>query len=144
MAITFGKGSLLLLLTLVAILAISQAETIIVGGSEGWRYGYDYNDWAAKHGPFYINDTLVFKYPPPSDTVRPHNVYLLPNLYSFLNCDFRGATLLAGPNQGEGYGFSYVLTEVRPNYFASGEGNGDDCKKGMMKFVAIPFYRLYP
>ena len=81
----------------------------------------------------------VFKYRPPSKISRPHSVYLLPNLYSFLTCDFRGATRLAGLNQGRGNGFSYVLNQVRPNYFASGEG--DDCKKGLMKFVAIPLYR---
>ncbi|CDP07616.1 unnamed protein product [Coffea canephora] len=143
MAITmsFGKGLLILLLTLVATLAISQAETVVVGGSEGWRYGCNYTDWALKHGPFFLNDTLVFRYPPPNDTVKPHSVYLLPNLYSFLTCDFKAATLVAPPNQGGGDGFSYTLSRVRPNYFASGEGNGDDCTKGLMKFAAIPLYR---
>ncbi|CDP18293.1 unnamed protein product [Coffea canephora] len=141
MAISFGKGLLVLLLTLVATLAISQAETVVVGGSEGWRYGYNYTEWAFNHGAFFRGDILVFKYPPPSDTVKPHSVYLLPNLYSFLTCDFSHATLLAGPNQGGGDGFSYVLTKISPNYFASGEGNGDDCNKGLMKFDAIPLYR---
>nr|XP_027092578.1 uncharacterized protein LOC113713066 [Coffea arabica] len=139
MAVSFGKGLLVLLLTLVATLAISQAETVVVGGSQGWRYGYNYNNWASNHGAFFLGDTLVFKYGPPSKISRPHSVYLLPNLYSFLTCDFRGATRLAGLNQGRGNGFSYVLNQVRPNYFASGEG--DDCKKGLMKFVAIPLYR---
>lgn len=36
----------------------SLAATVVVGGAEGWRYGYNYTDWSLKHGPFYINDTL--------------------------------------------------------------------------------------
>jgi hypothetical protein len=31
---------------------------IIVGGSEGWRFGFSYTNWALKNGPIYINDTL--------------------------------------------------------------------------------------
>lgn len=33
-------------------------KKIMVGGSENWRFGFDYNNWALKNGPFYINDTL--------------------------------------------------------------------------------------
>ena len=58
MAVSFGKGLLVLLLTLVATLAISQAETVVVGGSQGWRYGYNYTNWALNHGAFFLGDTL--------------------------------------------------------------------------------------
>ena len=58
MAISFGKGLLVLLLTLIAPLAISKAETVVVGESEGWRYGYKYTDWALNHGAFFLKDTL--------------------------------------------------------------------------------------
>jgi hypothetical protein len=31
---------------------------VIIGGSEGWRFNFSYTNWAFKHGPFYLNDTL--------------------------------------------------------------------------------------
>ncbi|KAJ1415687.1 Phytocyanin domain [Sesbania bispinosa] len=51
-----------------------QPKEIIVGGSEHWHYGYNYTDWAIKNGPFYVNDTLVFKYDAPNATTFPHSV----------------------------------------------------------------------
>lgn len=35
-----------------------EPRKIIVGGSEGWHFGFNYTDWAFKNGPFYLNDTL--------------------------------------------------------------------------------------
>ena len=34
------------------------SNKIIVGGSYHWNYGFNYIEWAIKHGPFYLNDTL--------------------------------------------------------------------------------------
>ena len=31
---------------------------ISVGGSENWRFGFNYSEWALKNGPFYLNDIL--------------------------------------------------------------------------------------
>lgn len=57
MALTYSQG--LVLLVTACILEIGQqADTIVVGGSENWRFGINYTDWSLKRGPFYINDTL--------------------------------------------------------------------------------------
>ncbi|KAK4429058.1 hypothetical protein Salat_1205800 [Sesamum alatum] len=142
---SFNYVSAIFLVVIASMVAAGLAETIVVGGSEGWRFGYNYTDWALKHGPFYINDTLVFKYGPPSNESRPHSVYLLPNLYSYATCDFGNARLLSNPNdQADDNGFSYVLNQWRPQYLASGEGDGrSDCKEGMMKFFAVPLPRWF-
>ena len=73
----------------------------------------------------------VFKYKP------THNVYSLPNLGSFIKCDFRGAKLLASATQGGGGGYEFTLQTLwRPLYFASDVGT--DCKDGLMKFFVVP------
>ncbi|PSS31398.1 Early nodulin-55-2 like [Actinidia chinensis var. chinensis] len=133
----------LIFLVIAAMLGASQGETIVVGGSEQWRYGFNYTDWALKRSPFYVNDTLVFKYEPPSETTPPHNVYLLPNLWSYANCDFSGANLLADAAEGGGNGFEFTLTRPwRPQYFASSGGaDAADCKDGLMKFFVVPLPR---
>lgn len=51
-----AKGCLLFLTA--SLLAVSEARTIEVGGSEGWHIGFNYTDWAIKNSPFYINDKL--------------------------------------------------------------------------------------
>ncbi|KAL2537507.1 CUB and sushi domain-containing protein 3 [Forsythia ovata] len=38
--------------------ANQTSKRIIVGGSENWRFGFNYTDWAIRNGPFYMNDTL--------------------------------------------------------------------------------------
>ncbi|XP_022749172.1 uncharacterized protein LOC111298710 [Durio zibethinus] len=116
---------------------------INVGGSENWRFGFNYTEWAFQNGPFYINDTLVFKYDPPSNTTFPHDVYLLPNLWSFLTCDFRRAKMIANSTQGSGEGFQFVLNRWRPYYFACSVRNGFHCKVGRMKFMVVPFFRWH-
>ncbi|XP_059635591.1 uncharacterized protein LOC132277759 [Cornus florida] len=119
----FSNAKFLVLLAAAAsMLAASQAATVVVGGSEHWRY--------------------VFKYDPPSENSPPHTVYLLPNMGSFINCDFRSAQLLANVTQGSGDGFGFVLTNNwRPLYFACGEEDGKNCKEGLMKFFAVPLPR---
>ncbi|CAK7329820.1 unnamed protein product [Dovyalis caffra] len=78
-----------------------------------------------KNGPFYYNDTLVFKYDPPSDTnTHPHSVYLLPDLWSFIKCDLSRAVLVANETQGGGDGFEFALNKWQPHYFACGGGKG--------------------
>jgi hypothetical protein len=81
----------------------------------------------------------VFKYDPPTDnTTIPHNVYLLPNHWSFLNCNFTGAQILADVTQGGGDGFAFVLKEWKPHYFACGVHDGAHCSFGQMKFFVVP------
>ncbi|XWS62708.1 hypothetical protein CRYUN_Cryun06bG0034300 [Craigia yunnanensis] len=116
---------------------------INVGGSENWRFNFSYTEWAFQNGPFYFNDTLVFKYDPPSKTPFPHSVYLLPNLWSFLTCDLRRAKMIANTTQGNGDGFHFVLNRWQPYYFACGERNGFHCKVGRMKFMVVPFLRWH-
>lgn len=54
-----GNGATWFMLFMVAsLLAACQARTIVVGGSEGWRFGFNYTDWAIQNSPFYINDKL--------------------------------------------------------------------------------------
>ncbi|XAR61843.1 hypothetical protein NMG60_11016371 [Bertholletia excelsa] len=134
--------ALIFLVAASMLVAANRAETVVVGGTKHWRYGFNYTGWSLKHGPFFLNDVLVFKYNLPSKTSLPHNVYLLPNLWSYIRCDFKGAKLLASTRQGVGEGFKYKLKEVRPLYFASGGGKGaSDCKKGLMKFFVVPLPR---
>ena len=57
MALNYSVQGFILLLT-ASLLAVSEANTIVVGGSEGWRFGFNYTDWALQNSPFYINDTL--------------------------------------------------------------------------------------
>ncbi|KAK8568149.1 hypothetical protein V6N13_106083 [Hibiscus sabdariffa] len=116
----------------------TSPKRVIVGGSENWHFGVNYTDWSLKNAPFYLNDTLVFKYDPPSNTTFPHSVYLLPNLKSFLNCDLRRAKVIANPTQGSGNGFEFVLKKRKPYYLACGERNGFHCKVGLMKFAVVP------
>ncbi|EXC17379.1 hypothetical protein L484_027571 [Morus notabilis] len=117
---------------------------ILVGGSENWRFNFSYTDWAFKHGPFYLNDTLVFKYDPPADSnSHPHNVYLLPDLKSYVNCNLSNAKQIANETQGSGEGFEFVLDKWQPYYFACGASNGFHCSVGRMKFYVMPMLRAW-
>ncbi|XVE93322.1 hypothetical protein REPUB_Repub01dG0181900 [Reevesia pubescens] len=161
MGFTFAQG-LVLVLTTASMLGVSLAnkdwgfgsnhtgwgshhphnytnapKKIIVGGSKNWQFGVNYTDWSLKNAPFYINDTLVFKYDPPSNTTFPHNVYLLHNMRSFQNCDFRKAKMIANTTQGGGNGFDLVLKKKKPYYFACSIRNGFHCNVGLMKFVVV-------
>ncbi|KAL4615503.1 hypothetical protein ACB092_07G130000, partial [Castanea dentata] len=114
------------------------SKKIIVGGSNHWSFGFNYTDWAFKHGPFYLNSTLVFKYDPPTPKTFPHSAYLLPNLQSFIKCDLKNAKIAGNTTQGAGEGFQFVLKTSQPHYFACGERNGFHCINGTMKFFVIP------
>ncbi|KAI4298432.1 hypothetical protein L6164_031993 [Bauhinia variegata] len=75
-----------------------QSKKIIVGGSENWHFGFNYTDWAIKNGPFYLNDTLVFKYDDaPNASTNAHSVYLFSDFQSFLKCDLKRAKRVATP-----------------------------------------------
>ncbi|XP_049413151.1 uncharacterized protein LOC125876077 [Solanum stenotomum] len=122
--------------------ATQTSNKFNVGGSENWHYGFDYMDWARKCGPFFVNDTLVFKYDPPNlNGGFPHSVYLLPNYWSFIKCDLRRAKRIANPIQGAGEGFEFVLKKSQPYFFACGEHGGIHCNNGTMKFVVMPLKR---
>ncbi|KAL3814199.1 hypothetical protein ACJIZ3_015467 [Penstemon smallii] len=124
--------------------ATKGPNKIVVGGPSGnWRFGYNYTDWAIKNGPFYLNDVLVFKYDPPNGTTFPHSVYLLPNFWSFQNCDLTRAKKIGEVTQGGGQGFEFVLKRWQPYFFACGEHNGIHCKTGLMKFAVWPLIRWF-
>ncbi|XP_048426144.1 uncharacterized protein LOC125470723 [Pyrus x bretschneideri] len=113
---------------------------IVVGGSENWHFGFNYTDWALKNGPIYIKDTLVFKYEPPSDTIRPHSIYLFQDFQSSLNCDLSRARMVGNQTQGGEDGFEFVLQSWRPYYLACGEHDGLHCKDGLMRFPVFPMF----
>ncbi|GLJ11167.1 hypothetical protein SUGI_0145210 [Cryptomeria japonica] len=114
------------------------ARNISVGGSEGWRYGYNYSDWISKAGKIYVNDVLVFKYSIPTSSSLPHNVLLLKDKSSYKKCNVSGGIKLADPTQGIGEGFAFKLKKVTNYYFACGVGNGKHCDVGLMKFGIKP------
>ncbi|KAG5033926.1 hypothetical protein GLYMA_04G036600v4 [Glycine max] len=114
-----------------------EPRTILVGDSQGWQAGTNYTQWAIQNSPFHINDTLVFKYPGNSTTLA-QSVYLLPNQWSYITCEFRGAKLLGNATEGDGEGFKVELNQLTPYYFASAEGNFYDCIAGLSKFIAVP------
>lgn len=58
MGFSYGSHGFILILVAVSLLALGEAKTVVVGGSQGWRYGFNYTDWTLKNGPFYIKDTL--------------------------------------------------------------------------------------
>ncbi|GAU36148.1 hypothetical protein TSUD_316770 [Trifolium subterraneum] len=118
-------------------------RSILVGDSHGWRAGTNYTQWAIKNSPFRINDTLVFKYPPKGNSKVVPSVYLLPNMWSYMTCEFRGAKLLGSEFQGAGEGLKIELNEMKPYYFASDEGNAYDCIAGLTKFIAVPSTRSF-
>ncbi|MBA0751448.1 hypothetical protein Gogos_000369 [Gossypium gossypioides] len=119
------------------------SKKIIVGGSENWHFGFNYSNWAFNNAPFYFNDTLVFKYDPPSNTTFPHSVYLFPDRWSYLNCDLKRAKMVANTTEGGGDGFEFVLKRWTPYYFACGERNGFHCKVGSMRFMVMPLFRWH-
>ncbi|KAK7819293.1 cucumber peeling cupredoxin [Quercus suber] len=150
MGFTIAQG-LMLVLLIASTMAISTARPfgnshntqtsnkIIVGDSYHWNYGFNYTEWAIKHGPFYLNDTLVFKYDPPTPNTNPHNVYLLENLERFIKCDFTNAQKVANETQGGGEGFEFVLERPwQPHYFACTVHEGIHCLNGTMKFFVTP------
>ncbi|KAJ1387925.1 Phytocyanin domain [Sesbania bispinosa] len=133
----------LIFLVIASLAAGSEGRNIFVGDSEGWRAGTNYTEWAMKNSPFHLNDTLVFKYPPPGNSTLAQSVYLLPNLWSYTTCEFRGAKLLGSAAEGDGEGLKVELNQWKPYYFASAEGNAYDCIAGLNKFIAVPSTRSF-
>lgn len=112
----------------------TYAKEILVGGKEGWHFAFNYTAWASEAGPFHVNDSLVFKYHPPTANSFTHNVYLLKNKLHYKACLIVGGRLLANATQGTGDGFCYKLTSPKHYYFACGIGNGTHCEQGFMNF----------
>lgn len=90
----------------------------------------------------YVNNA-VFKYPPTGNSTVVPSVYLLPNMWSYTTCEFRGAKLLGSADQGGGEGIKIELNQLKPYYFASDEGNAYDCIAGLTKFIAVPSTRSF-
>ncbi|KAL5982395.1 hypothetical protein ACLOJK_016466 [Asimina triloba] len=128
----------LILSVLVSMPTINQAATKIVGGSEHWRFGFNYSDWALKNGPFFQNDTLVFMYDPPNATTFPHSVYLLKNSSEYEACNLTEAVVVGNVTDGGGEGFRFVLGQNKSYFFACGERGGIHCNAGLMKFAVEP------
>nr|GMD09900.1 uncharacterized protein LOC109164666 [Ipomoea batatas] len=119
------------------------SNEITVGGPAHWQFGVNYIDWTVKNGPFFVNDTLVFKFDAPNATTHAHSVVLLPNLRAWMKCDVSKGKKLATPTQGGGEGFKYVLKKWQPYYFACGEKEGFHCNNGTMKFAVMPMMRRF-
>lgn len=56
--ISYTTQGFILFLAAASLLAVSDAKTIVVGGNEGWRFGFNYTEWVVQNSPFYINDQL--------------------------------------------------------------------------------------
>ncbi|TXG64373.1 hypothetical protein EZV62_011367 [Acer yangbiense] len=97
----------------------NEPNKIIVGGSDHWRYGFNYSAWASQNAPFYINDVLGH----------------------YMACDLSRAKLIANTTQGGGEGFKFVLNRWQPYYFVCGEHGNLHCKDGGMKFFVMPMLR---
>ncbi|XP_054797288.1 uncharacterized protein LOC129302431 [Prosopis cineraria] len=139
-------GAVLVAVTIacVATNGMSEGRSIVVGDSQGWRAGTNYTDWAIRNSPFRINDTLVFKYAAPAEGRAAQSVYVMPDLWSFVTCDFKQAKLVGSPTEGSGQGFEVQLSRRQPYYFASADANGYDCIAGLTKFVATPQHPTSP
>ncbi|GLJ49979.1 hypothetical protein SUGI_1062990 [Cryptomeria japonica] len=116
----------------------ADAKSIIVGGNEGWHYGYNYDDWVSKAGKICVNDFLVFKYSSPPSSPFPHSVVLLKNIHNYRACILSPGRVLAGPTQGSGGGYAFKLKKHQNYCFACGMGNATHCNAGLMKFCVKP------
>ena len=58
MALTINVAQVMVLLVAASLLGASQAKTVVVGGNENWRSGFNYTEWAFQNNPLYINDKL--------------------------------------------------------------------------------------
>ncbi|KAJ3695861.1 hypothetical protein LUZ60_001238 [Juncus effusus] len=142
-----GRGSasvaviniaVVLLVVCVCQTSVVDARRFIVGDDMHWTFGYNYTDWALKNAPFHTNDTLVFKYDPPSNTTHAHSVYLMRSLKSYTACNLKTAIMVANITQGGGSGFEFVLKKRKHHYFVCGERDGLHCTIGNMKFIVLP------
>ncbi|KAJ4889251.1 Cupredoxin superfamily protein [Raphanus sativus] len=114
----------------------SSPRNIVVGGSDGWKKGLDYKEWASNNAPFYVNDVLVFKLD--KTAKRRNNVYLFQDPWSYMNCDFKNAKKIGLTHKRSGKSFKFTLRKNKPYFFASGEHDGDYCTNHNMKFTLFP------
>ncbi|CAF2047393.1 unnamed protein product [Brassica napus] len=123
----------------ITIMKRSQAHqniTIRVGGSRGWNYGVDLEEWASKT-TFHVGDVLVFEYN--NMTNRRHDVYLQTNLWSYRTCNFESRNKIASSEEnGSKESFKFTLAMSQPYSFACGEDNGYYCRTYNMKFSVLP------
>ncbi|KAH0854345.1 hypothetical protein HID58_078951 [Brassica napus] len=111
-------------------------RNIVVGGSDGWKKGLDYKEWAFKNAPFYVNDVLAFKYD--KSAKRRNNVYLFQDPWSYMNCDLKNAKKIGLTHKRSEKSFKFALRQNKPYFFASGEHDGDYCTNHNMKFTLFP------
>uniref|UniRef100_A0A7N2MYH2 Phytocyanin domain-containing protein n=1 Tax=Quercus lobata TaxID=97700 RepID=A0A7N2MYH2_QUELO len=97
------------------------SNKIIVGDMYHWNYGFNYIEWATKHGPFYLNDTLGEL-----------------NYFAIATCNILPCIVQGNTKQGAGNGFEFVLKKSQPHYFACSEHDGIHCLNGTMKFFVTP------
>ncbi|PKA49123.1 Blue copper protein [Apostasia shenzhenica] len=134
-------GAFVFLLCSFLLATSTTAAKINVGGSLNWTFGFNYTDWALKSAPFFVNDSLMFKYDPPNSTTHAHSVYLLKDSRSLLACDLRKATLAGNVTQGTGEGFEFTLRKRKNYFFVCGELAGFHCSAGLMRFSVRPIKR---
>ncbi|XP_048596485.1 uncharacterized protein LOC106379015 [Brassica napus] len=109
---------------------------VVVGGSRGWNYGVDLEEWASKT-TFHVGDVLVFEYN--NMTNRRHDVYLQTNLWSYRTCNFESRNKIASSEEnGSKESFKFTLAMSQPYSFACGEDNGYYCRTYNMKFSVLP------
>ncbi|XP_047066273.1 blue copper protein 1b-like [Lolium rigidum] len=126
------------LVLLVLVPEACRAERFIVGDAARWTWGYNYTDWVVKKGPFFQNDSLVFRYDPPNATTHAHSVYMMKNLADYQSCNLNASKLVADVMQGAGSGFEFILKKRKMHYFVCGERGGIHCNAGQMKFIVKP------
>ncbi|KAH0864963.1 hypothetical protein Bca4012_095189 [Brassica carinata] len=109
---------------------------VVVGGSRGWNYGVDLEEWASKT-TFHVGDVLVFEYN--NMTNQRHDVYLQTNLWSYRTCNFESRNKIASSEEnGSKESFKFTLAMSQPYSFACGENNGYYCRTYNMKFSVLP------
>ncbi|KAH0874409.1 hypothetical protein HID58_071771 [Brassica napus] len=115
---------------------LCNTKRVVVGGSRGWNYGVDLEEWASKT-TFHVGDVLVFEYN--NMTNRRHDVYLQTNLWTYRNCNFESRNKIASwEENGSKESFKFTLAMSQPYSFACGENNGYYCRTYNMKFSVLP------
>ncbi|KAJ4886681.1 putative transmembrane protein [Raphanus sativus] len=115
----------------------AKPREVVVGGSSGWNYGVDLEEWASKT-TFHVGDVLVFEYS--NMTNRRHDVYLQTNLWSYRTCNIESRNKIASSEDENGSkeSFKFTLAMSQPYSFACGEDNGFYCRTYNMKFSVLP------
>ncbi|EER95905.1 stellacyanin [Sorghum bicolor] len=103
--------------TVLAAPAAALAADLLVGGSQGWRLDFDYDDWVEEND-FIVGDTLVFKY-----AMGQHNV-VQATAASYAACS-QGNSLQVWSSGDD----RVTLNTSGPWWFFCGVG--DHCQDGM-------------